>query len=214
LARRTGSAAHLSDAAQALLLERLIAGDNDGQVCAVLIEAGHLKPGDSLSRMTLYRYKRDPRYLDAVGVLSREAQDAGLRALARATLLHADIVEASARVILTLDGELGLADIQKFRAACRALEVSSKFLIDKLASGDLVTALRGLLERAEGGGARDERLRAELKLEILTLYNGTLRQMLAEVRGGTERGASVAGASAPSSAGEEGAAPDVSGDEE
>jgi hypothetical protein len=185
---RVGKGAHLSDAAEALLLQHLIAGDSNAAACAALIDAGHLKGGENLSRQTLWRYRRDPRYLEAQGVVARESNDAGIRALARATIGHADLVDAALLALIDPQtGGLNIASdpmgVARYLAALQTLEVSCKFLVDKLASGDLVTALRSFLERTEGVDVRDERLRMELRLEIQRSYNAVLRGMIVEARG-------------------------------
>lgn len=183
-----GKAAHLSNSAEALLLKHLIAGDTNAAINQALVAAGHLQEGEELSRQTFWRYRRDERYLRAQGIAAREAQTAGVNALARVTIGHADLIEAALQELMSpTTGSLKLPNdpigVAKYRAALKTLEVSGKFLTDKLASGDLVTALRSLLERAENNDARDARLRAELQLEVQKLYNDTLRGLLAEARG-------------------------------
>ncbi len=180
--RSRGGGAHLSDAAQDVILACIVRGDSNALINAALIKAGHLARGQSLSHVTLTAYRRDPRAKVQVDRLSQEAIQVAHVALSDSLVAAVEIFRASVHALFSGPARFKAGmSAQERNSLINALFKAVDLLWDRVGRDDLrQTVLRAEQATLDDLSKRDW-VSTEERKEIVDSIQQQLAEMLRRV---------------------------------
>lgn len=174
---------HLSDAARALIIERVIAGDSNRQINLALVAAKHIPTGRVISNnaITLYRQSSEARV--SVRRLTHEAMQVGHAALSATILLNYRLISEYGQILLPDKGVPLVVDERHTlaeRIVFKAMGNLWKYLWESALPETIAeeTRLDQLASRLEHADSLPPEQRLMIVVEVRETLNRMLRSLV------------------------------------